>query len=162
MTDKREKAVVEAKRMHLKDGLAQAIAYMVAAQQNRRRLFTPRISDTIYGIVSTGTNWQFLSLEDTHLVISGYIPKHTPKDVPTKRTGQAWMDGLPTLEIDRPVVDKTRPATRSSGQIAEYIRLAQAKYGFISTYEETLFLKQEQCQQPCRRPRTQRLLLRIC
>ncbi|HAA28851.1 MAG TPA: hypothetical protein DCE56_15655 [Cyanobacteria bacterium UBA8553] len=54
--------LVEAKNDNLKSGLAQCIAEMVAAQ-----LFNQKANNnlkTIYGGVTTGTSWQFLSLED--------------------------------------------------------------------------------------------------
>jgi hypothetical protein len=53
--------VVEAKNENIKGGLAQCIAAMVAA-----RLFNDREGSTVttvYGVVTTGTNWRFLKLE---------------------------------------------------------------------------------------------------
>ena len=53
-------AVVEAKKEDLKPGLGQCIAELVAA-----RLFNERKGKEIaeiYGVVTTGTNWQFLKL----------------------------------------------------------------------------------------------------
>ncbi|WP_395094189.1 hypothetical protein [Armatimonas sp.] len=53
-------AVVEAKKEDLKPGLGQCIAELVAA-----RIFNERkgkIIPEVYGVVTTGTNWQFLKL----------------------------------------------------------------------------------------------------
>jgi len=53
--------VVEAKDENIKGGLAQCIAAMIAA-----RLFNDRegsVVATVYGAVTTGTNWRFLKLE---------------------------------------------------------------------------------------------------
>jgi hypothetical protein len=53
--------IVEAKKEDLKPGMGQCIAEMVAA-----RLFNEREGSdirSIYGAVTTGTNWQFLLLE---------------------------------------------------------------------------------------------------
>ena len=53
--------VVEAKNDNLKAGLAQCIAEMVAARlfNERRGRELPRV----YGVVTTGSLWKFLSLE---------------------------------------------------------------------------------------------------
>lgn len=59
--------VVEAKKDDLKVGLGQCIAEMVAAQkfnQNKGRSI-----EVIYGIVSSGTQWRFLKLEETIVTI---------------------------------------------------------------------------------------------
>ena len=53
-------AVVEAKKEDLKPGLGQCIAELVAA-----RLFNERKGtevEALYGVVTTGTNWQFIKL----------------------------------------------------------------------------------------------------
>jgi hypothetical protein len=53
-------AVVEAKKEDLKPGLGQCIAELVAA-----RLFNERKGtaiEALYGVVTTGTNWQFVKL----------------------------------------------------------------------------------------------------
>ncbi|MEM0981400.1 MAG: hypothetical protein AAGH78_14135 [Cyanobacteria bacterium P01_H01_bin.58] len=55
--------VVEAKNENIKGGLGQCLAAMVAA-----RLFDERegqIIDPIYGAVTTGNQWKFLSLQDS-------------------------------------------------------------------------------------------------
>lgn len=62
--------VVEAKKGSIYQGLGQAVAYMVAAQQHRLSLKPQRIVNTIYGIVSDGIRWQFLQLEGKKLLIS--------------------------------------------------------------------------------------------
>lgn len=54
-------AIVEAKKGVLQDGWGQCIAEMVAAQRFNQQHQSPPWP--IYGIVTTGTNWQFLSLE---------------------------------------------------------------------------------------------------
>ncbi|NEP10091.1 MAG: hypothetical protein F6K14_07710 [Symploca sp. SIO2C1] len=54
-------AIVEAKKENINAGLGQCIAEMVASQ-----LFNEREEnkiETIYGVVTTGTNWRFLKLE---------------------------------------------------------------------------------------------------
>jgi hypothetical protein len=59
--------VVEAKNENIKGGLGQCIATMLGAQifnQNSQ----PKIN-TIYGVVTTGTNWRFLTLEDNQVSI---------------------------------------------------------------------------------------------
>ncbi len=60
-------ALVEAKNENIKAGLAQCIAEMVAA-----RLFNEQQGnaiDTIYGAVTTGSNWKFLRLHDATVYI---------------------------------------------------------------------------------------------
>jgi hypothetical protein len=54
-------AIVEAKKGVLQDGWGQCIAEMVAAQRFNQQHQSPPWP--IYGIVTTGTNWQFLNLE---------------------------------------------------------------------------------------------------
>ncbi len=59
--------IVEAKNENIKAGLGQCASEMVAAQ-----LFNERENNnfkTIYGIVTTGTNWQFLKLAEKILYI---------------------------------------------------------------------------------------------
>ena len=56
-------AVVEAKNENMKGGLGQCIAEMLAAQQFNLERQNP--VPTVYGVVTTGSNWRFLSLEDT-------------------------------------------------------------------------------------------------
>jgi hypothetical protein len=59
--------LVEAKNENIKDGLGQCVAEMVAAQlfnQQEQNSIT-----TIYGIVTTGTNWKFLRLIDHQVEI---------------------------------------------------------------------------------------------
>ncbi len=59
--------VIEAKNENIKGGLGQCIATMVAAQLFNQR--TGNEIDTIYGAVTTGTNWKFLTLEDKNVSI---------------------------------------------------------------------------------------------
>ncbi len=59
--------LVEAKNENIKNGLGQCIAEMIAAQ-----LFNQREQNsitTIYGVVTTGTNWKFLRLIDHQVEI---------------------------------------------------------------------------------------------
>lgn len=59
--------IVEAKRENIIGGLGQCIAAMVAAQKfNQRENQEIR---KIYGVVTTGTNWKFLTLLDATVVI---------------------------------------------------------------------------------------------
>ncbi len=60
-------AIVEAKNESISGGLGQCVAEMVGA-----RIFNEREQtrvDTVYGAVTTGTNWKFLSLTGTGLTI---------------------------------------------------------------------------------------------
>lgn len=60
-------AVVEAKKEDLISGLGQCMAEMIAAQ-----IFNQRENNqikTIYGVVTSGTNWRFLKLENTTIYI---------------------------------------------------------------------------------------------
>lgn len=59
--------IVEAKNENIKGGLGQCIASMVAVQ-----VFNERAGNeikTIYGAVTTGTNWRFITLEATTVFI---------------------------------------------------------------------------------------------
>lgn len=60
-------AVVEAKNENIKGGLGQCIAEMVAAQLFNSQAGTPLTY--IYGVVSTGTVWKFLRLENATVFI---------------------------------------------------------------------------------------------
>jgi hypothetical protein len=69
--------VVETKNENLKSGLAQCIAEMVAAQ-----LFNERQGNeikSIYGVITIGTIWQFLKLQDK--VISIDLSEYYIKDI---------------------------------------------------------------------------------
>lgn len=60
-------ALVEAKNDNLKSGLAQCMAEMVAAQ-----IFNQREGNDIskiYGVVTTGTVWQFLEMESQNVTV---------------------------------------------------------------------------------------------
>ncbi len=60
-------AIAEAKNENIKGGLGQCIAAMVAA-----KLFNQRASndiEIIYGVVTNGTNWKFLTLEGNTVFI---------------------------------------------------------------------------------------------
>ena len=64
--------IVEAKNENIKGGLGQCIAEMIAA-----KLFNEREENqitTIYGIVTTGTAWRFLKLEDR--IVSIDLPEY--------------------------------------------------------------------------------------
>lgn len=72
-------ALVEAKNDNLKSGLAQCIAEMVAAQ-----IFNQRQGNEIpkiYGVITTGTVWQFLELEAGTVVLDlqEYSVENLPK-----------------------------------------------------------------------------------
>lgn len=55
--------VVEAKNDNLKSGLGQCVAEMVAAQRfNQRR---ENVIPSVYGVITTGSIWQFLQLQNT-------------------------------------------------------------------------------------------------
>ena len=59
--------IVEAKNENIKAGLPQCIAAMYAAKIYNEREHND--VDRIMGIVTTGSNWKFLTLEDTHVLI---------------------------------------------------------------------------------------------
>jgi hypothetical protein len=59
--------LVEAKNDNIKNGLGQCVAEMVAAQIFNKKENNPITS--IFGIVTTGTNWQFLKLTDKTVTI---------------------------------------------------------------------------------------------
>lgn len=59
--------LVEAKNENINSGLGQCVAEMVAAQLFNQREQNP--IDTIYGVVTTGTNWKFLRLIDRQIEI---------------------------------------------------------------------------------------------
>lgn len=59
--------LVEAKNDNIKNGLGQCIAEMLAAQQFNQQ--EQNDIDEIYGVVTTGTNWQFLRLKDKNVEI---------------------------------------------------------------------------------------------
>jgi transketolase C-terminal domain/subunit len=59
--------LVEAKNENIKNGLGQCVAEMLAAQLFNQREQNP--ITTIYGVVTTGTNWKFLRLIDRQVEI---------------------------------------------------------------------------------------------
>jgi len=59
--------IVEAKNENIKAGLPQCIAAMYAAKLYNEREHNE--VDRILGIVTTGSNWKFLTLEDAHVLI---------------------------------------------------------------------------------------------
>jgi hypothetical protein len=60
-------ALVEAKKGVLKDGWGQCIAKMVAAQ--RFNQLHEQAIDLIYGVVTSGTGWQFLQMQGNQIII---------------------------------------------------------------------------------------------
>jgi hypothetical protein len=60
-------AIVEAKNENIKAGLAQCTAEMVAVQRFNAREETD--VDTVFGVVTTGNHWKFLSLRGTTVSI---------------------------------------------------------------------------------------------
>ena len=60
-------AIVEAKNENINGGLGQCIAEMVAAQIFNRNQERPLAE--IYGVVTTGTVWKFLTLQDNLVLI---------------------------------------------------------------------------------------------
>ncbi|MDZ8108449.1 MAG: hypothetical protein RM338_22885 [Nostoc sp. DedQUE12a] len=59
--------IVEAKKADLRTGFGQCIAEMVAAQ--RFNAEKNRTISTVYGSISSGTQWRFLKLEDSLVTI---------------------------------------------------------------------------------------------
>jgi hypothetical protein len=70
--------LAEAKRDNLNEGLGQCIAEMVAAQQFNQTNDVP--ISTIYGVVSSGTQWRFMKLEDKTVSIDLMDYPVTPVD----------------------------------------------------------------------------------
>jgi len=70
-------AIVEAKNENIKQGISQCIAEMVAAQlfNQRRNNAIP----TVYGVVTTGSNWKFLQLTGTTVCVD--LPEYYIKEV---------------------------------------------------------------------------------
>jgi hypothetical protein len=60
-------ALVEAKNDHLKSGLAQCLGEAIAAQIFNQRQGNE--TETVYGAVTTGTAWQFISLQAQNVKI---------------------------------------------------------------------------------------------
>ena len=70
-------AIVEAKKDSINDGLGQCVAEMIAMQ-----IFNENKNNSkkaVYGIVTTGSIWKFLRLEDTNLIIDE--PEYYLKDL---------------------------------------------------------------------------------
>jgi hypothetical protein len=59
--------IIEAKNENIIAGLGQCIAAMVAAQIFNQRAGNDETS--LYGAVTTGTNWKFITLTSTHVAI---------------------------------------------------------------------------------------------
>ncbi len=70
-------ALVEAKNENIMAGLGQCIAEMVAAQQFN--LQESNVTPVIYGIVTSGTVWKFLKLEQSQVFID--IEEYYIKDI---------------------------------------------------------------------------------
>ena len=60
-------ALVEAKKGVLKDGWGQCIAEMVAAQRFNHS--HQQSIDLIYGVITSGTRWQFIEMRDSNVTI---------------------------------------------------------------------------------------------
>jgi hypothetical protein len=60
-------AVAEAKKEDLNTGVAQCIAEMIAAQRFNARRAQP--IPTIYGVLTSGTDWRFLQIEGTQVTL---------------------------------------------------------------------------------------------
>ena len=60
-------AVVEAKNDNIKTGLGQCMAEMLAAQRFNERRGLPL--PVIYGVVTSGTAWKFMSLQGTTVTV---------------------------------------------------------------------------------------------
>lgn len=70
--------MVEAKNDNLRNGLAQCMAEMVAAQifNKSKGKEIPKI----YGVVTTGTAWQFLELESQTIILD--LEEYSVYDLP--------------------------------------------------------------------------------
>ncbi len=71
-------ALVEAKNDNLKSGFSQCIAEMLAAQMFNQR--KGNNVNKIYGVVTTGTVWQFLELESETIVVD--LEEYPINDLP--------------------------------------------------------------------------------
>ena len=60
-------ALVEAKKGVLKDGWGQCLAEMVAAQKFNHS--HQQSIDLIYGVITSGTRWQFIEMRDSNVTI---------------------------------------------------------------------------------------------
>jgi hypothetical protein len=71
--------IVEAKRENIPSGLGQCIATMLAAKQFNEQEGDP--VDTIYGVVTTGTDWKFLKLvqQNAYIDSSDYFISEVDK-----------------------------------------------------------------------------------
>jgi len=83
---------------------------------------------------STSTNCGDMMLLQLHSWCPGYSFNYDRWEI--------WR--LYGSNLDRSIVRNTRKRVRWLGQIGVYIYHAKVRYGFISTYNETIFLKQEQ------------------
>lgn len=72
-------AVVEAKQENIRAGLGQCAAEMVAAWRYNERAKTP--IEAVYGVVTTGDNWRFLSLSGAalHIDTDEYLLTQVPR-----------------------------------------------------------------------------------
>lgn len=61
-------AIVEAKNENVSTGFGQCVAEMVAAQIFNEREGNQQV-ETVYGSVTTGTNWRFLQLKDSEVIL---------------------------------------------------------------------------------------------
>lgn len=69
--------VVEAKNDNIKSGLGQCVAEMVAAQRFNQR--QENAIPSVYGVITTGSIWQFLQLQNT--VVSVDLTEYFLNDV---------------------------------------------------------------------------------
>ena len=60
-------SIVEAKKENISAGTPQCVAELVAAQIFNDRAEKP--IETLYGVVTSGTDWQFLRLRDTEAIV---------------------------------------------------------------------------------------------
>jgi hypothetical protein len=63
--------IFEAKKEDLDDGLGQCIAGMIGAQRFNQRMNTP--ADSVYGCLTTGTEWRFLRLTATTIAFDAAV-----------------------------------------------------------------------------------------
>lgn len=71
--------IAHAKRENIPSGLGQCIATMLAAQQFNREAEDP--TEMIYGVVTTGPEWKFLTLSEAtaHIDSSTYFVTEVDK-----------------------------------------------------------------------------------
>ena len=102
--------LVETKNENLKSGLAQCIAEMLAAQLFNQQKQNP--IKIVYGVVTIGTIWQFLKLENQ--VVSIDFTEYYIKDV--KKILGILINAIKQQERKKSTLSPTRAARPRQGE----------------------------------------------